>query len=84
MTSYRKYITEDGVVNTEADCLAGRIPRPSALDYDSSDFERGQCFFREGNTLPERDWAFLEDEYSPMFRSGYAAEKYASAGNDSD
>lgn len=74
--SYRKYITPNGVINTEADCLAGRIQRPTALDYDPADFERGQQFYLDGNRLYERNWAFIEDEYSPMFRAGYAAQKY--------
>ena len=74
--NYRKYITANEVINTEADCLASHIQRPSALDCDPTDFERGQQFYLNGNRLYERNWAFIEDEYSPMFRAGYAAEKY--------
>lgn len=38
--NYRKYITPNGVINTEADCLAGRIQRPTALDYDPAQASR--------------------------------------------
>ena len=76
MNNWRSYITPNGVKNTEADCLAGRISRPSVLDGDPNDFEKGQQFYRQGNRLFERNWAFIEDKYSLWFRAGYALEEH--------